>query len=147
MNGELFRILLVEDNAADIYLFRKALVKAEVPFELIVIEDGADALAFVRGEGKYAGRPVPDLAVLDLNLPKYEGTEVLAAMRETETLANVPVVITSSSPSPRDRAKVELFHVERYITKPPDLEDFLKIGGVLKEVLLAGKARRPPQRA
>jgi len=142
MSVELFRILLVEDNAADTYLFRKALEEAELNFELTVIEDGAEALAFVRGEGDYAGRQSPDLAVLDLNLPKNEGTEVLAALRQSEDLANMPVVITSSSPSPRDRMRTEQLRVQRYIMKPVNLADFMQIGTVLKEVLLESKAKR-----
>ena len=117
-----YRILLVEDNGADAYLLRKALEKAGLTFDLIVIEDGAQALDFVRSEGKYAGREVPHLAVLDLNLPKNEGSEVLAALRQVPDVARVPVVITSSSSLPYDRTSAEQFGVERYIVKPTDLE-------------------------
>jgi CheY-like chemotaxis protein len=141
MTGDRVRILLVEDNAADVYLFRKALERADLNFELIVIEDGAEALAFARQDGPSAANPPPDLAVLDLNLPKNEGVEVLKAMRDNPRLANVPVVITSSSASTRERAAVEQLGVERYIAKPPDLDSFLEIGAVVKEVLLARRAR------
>jgi len=137
MRGDLVRILLVEDNAGDIYLFRKALESAELNFELIVIEDGAEALAFARQEGKYAGSPVPDLALLDLNLPKNEGIEVLRAMRHSSHLSKVPVVITSASASSHERAETERLGVERYVMKPPDLEDFLQIGTVVKAILLS----------
>jgi len=140
MSTQVFRILLVEDNAADAYLFRKALEGADLQFELAVIEDGAEALAYVRHEGKYAETPVPDLAVLDLNLPKNEGVEVLAAIRQNPEFANVPVVITSSSASPRDQARTCQLGAERYIMKPPDLHEFLKIGGVLKEILQRDQA-------
>jgi CheY-like chemotaxis protein len=109
---------------------------------LIVIEDGAEALAFARQDGPSAANLVPDLAVLDLNLPKNEGVEVLKAMRENPRLAHVPVVITSSSASTRERAAVEQLGVERYIAKPPDLDSFLEIGAVVKEVLLARRARQ-----
>ena len=145
MSGELFRILVVEDNTADVYLFRKALESAELNFELTVIEDGAEAIAFVLGEGKYAGSPAPALAVLDLNLPKNEGTEVLQAIRQSKHLANLPVVIMSSSASPSDRVKAEQLRVERFIVKPSNLEDFLKIGTVLKEVLLESRTRPSSQ--
>ena len=104
-DDEPVRILLVEDNTADVYLFRKALLGAELNFELTVIEDGGRAIAFVRGEGEYAGSPVPDLVVLDLSLPKNDGIQVLEAIRATKRFANVPVVITSSSPSPPARLK------------------------------------------
>jgi two-component system, chemotaxis family, response regulator Rcp1 len=137
MSGEMVRILLVEDNAGDVYLFRKALENAELNFELNVIEDGAEALAFARQEGKYAGSPVPDLALLDLNLPKNEGIEVLKAMRHNSHLSKVPVVITSTSATPRERADAERLGVQRYIMKPLDLESFLQIGTVLKEIILS----------
>jgi len=131
-----FRILLVEDNAADTYLLRRALKDAGLNVELTVIEDGAEALAFVRHEGKYAARPIPDLAVLDLNLPKLGGATVLHALRQNTDLCHVPVAIMTSSTGPREQVKAEELGDGRFITKPPDLEDFLKIGQVLKEMLL-----------
>jgi len=131
-----FQILLVEDNPGDIYLFRQALKGAGLNFELTVIEDGAEALAFAKRDGKYAGSPVPDLAVLDVNLPKIQGTEVLGAMRRNEELARVPVALMTSSATPGDQAISKEFNVTRYIMKPLDLEDFLQIGNVLKQLLL-----------
>jgi len=145
MNDDPFRILLVEDNIADIYMYRKALLGAELNFQLTVIEDGGTAIAFVRREGEYAGSPLPDLVVLDLSLPKNDGVQVLEAMRATTRFANVPVVMTSSSPSPPARLEEEHLQVVRYIMKPPDLEDFLQIGRTLKGILLhlqAGNAGR-----
>ena len=142
-DDEPVRILLVEDNTADVYLFRKALLGVELNFELTVIEDGGRAIAFVRGEGEYANSPVPDLAVLDLSLPKNDGIQVLEAIRATKRFANVPVVITSSSPAPPARLKEEHLQVARYIMKPPDLEDFLQIGRVLKGILLQSQAGNP----
>ena len=141
MELELFRVLLVEDNAGDIYLFRKALEGAGLNFALTVIEDGSQALALVRGEREYAGDPVPDLVVLDLNLPKHEGIEVLDAIELSRSFEGVPVVITSSSPWPPRLTESERLRVARYIPKPPDLNAFLAIGAELKEVLLEGKAR------
>jgi chemotaxis family two-component system response regulator Rcp1 len=129
------RILLVEDNEADVYLFRKALEAAKLQFELTVIPDGAEALAFVRREGKYSTSSVPDLVVLDLNLPKDGGIQVLRAIRERETFSNVPVAIVSSSASPQDRHETDKLGVDRYITKPPNLEEFLKIGQIFRELL------------
>lgn len=144
-DDEPFRILLVEDNTADVYLFRKALLAAELNFELMVIEDGGRAIEFVRGEGEYAGSPVPDLVVLDLSLPKNDGIQVLEAIRAAKRFADTPVVMTSSSPSPPARLQEEHLQLASYIMKPPDLEDFLQIGRVLKEILLqrqAGNAGR-----
>ena len=137
MRDEPMRILLVEDNVGDVYLFRKALVGADLNFELTVIEDGSLALDFIRGEGKYAGAPIPDLAVLDLNLPKNDGLQVLGAIRQNERFEKIPVVVTSSAatmpPLP------EQLRVARYIPKPADLEEFLQIGPVLKEIVIENR--------
>ena len=139
MTDERFEILLVEDNAADAYLFRKALETAELDFELTILTDGAEALAFIRREGPYAKVVAPDLVIMDLNLPKNDGAEILTALRRSEEFSNVPVVVTSSSSSPRDQEKVMQLGIERYIRKPPDLEDFLQIGPILKDILLKKK--------
>ena len=136
-NGAASIIVLVEDNPADVYLFRMALRNAGLDFELIVIEDGAEALAFARGEGKYAGAGTPDLAVLDLNLPKNGGVEVLKALRHNPHFSNVPIVVASSSASLRERTDAEKLGVNGYILKPADLDSFLHIGMILKEMLLA----------
>jgi two-component system, chemotaxis family, response regulator Rcp1 len=139
MDSKFFHILLVEDNAADVYLFEKALENAQLRFELTVIRDGAEALAFVRREGQYANSAAPDLAVLDLNLPKNGGLQVLRAIRESNDLARMPVAVVSSSASPQDLAKTHSLGVERHFTKPPDLEAFLQIGQIFKDMLLAHK--------
>lgn len=137
-----FRILLVEDNDADVYLFRKALAAADLKFELTVAQDGAEALAFVRREGT---RSVPDLVVLDLNLPKDGGIHVLKAIRESQSFYNVPVAVVSSSASPHDRAETSKLGVDRYISKPSDLEEFLKIGQIFKELLFTHSPREDTQ--
>lgn len=142
MTGEVFRILLVEDNEADVYLFRKALQSAGLEFELIVMDDGGKAIEFVRGEGEHAGRAIPDLAVIDLSLPKNDGVQVLEAIRADERFACTPVIVTSSSAMPPARLNERHLQVARYITKPPDLEEFLQIGSALKETLLQNRAQR-----
>ena len=134
------RILLVEDNPADVYLFRKALTEAGLDFELTVIEDGGSAIAFVRGDG--AGGPVPDLAVIDLSLPKDSGIQIVQELRARERFSAMPVVIASSSPEPPPSLQHEQLRIARYITKPPDLDDFLQIGVTLKEILLESRAGR-----
>ncbi len=131
-----FQILLVEDNPGDIYLLRQALKGAGLNFELTVIEDGAEALAFATRDGKYAGSPVPDLAIMDVNLPKVQGTEVLDAMRRNKELAHVPAALMTSAATVGDEALGKDLTVTRYIMKPLDLEDFLQIGHVLKQLLL-----------
>ncbi len=128
------RILLVEDNPADVDLMRLALLGAQLDCELTVLEDGAEALDFLRGL-EAIGASTPDLAVLDLNLPKIDGVEVLLAMRAHQSFSRVPVAVVTSSSSPRERAHIEQFGVGRYITKPADLDEFLMIGFTLKELL------------
>jgi len=128
--------LLVEDNAADIYLFQQALVRAGLTFDLTVIKDGGDALAFAKSDGKNCESRVPDLVVLDLNLPKIGGCEVLEALRQNADLSNLTVAVMTSSEASRDYEKCVELGVSRYITKPLELEDFLRIGEVVKQVLL-----------
>jgi chemotaxis family two-component system response regulator Rcp1 len=142
MSQPRFNILLVEDNAGDIYLFRKALKAAQVDFDLTLLEDGAQALAFVRGDGKYVNMAVPDLAVLDLNIPKNGGMQVLAALRQSPRLAVVPVIITSSSHSPVDQAETARLGIELYLKKPVNFEGFMEIGTIFREVLMR-KSGRP----
>jgi len=140
------RILVIEDNPADIELLRWALEGAGVICELTVIEDGGEALACIQHREKFVGSHMPDLAILDLNLPKYDGLEILEAMRADQDFASVPVAVLSSSSSPRDRSRMEAFNIGRYITKPPDLDEYLQIGFVLKE-LLEETHRLPQSRA
>jgi CheY-like chemotaxis protein len=124
-------LLIIEDNPGDVTLLGLALQQAEVRCDVSVIEDGGAALEFLKQE-----KPrIPDLVVLDLNLPKADGREVLYAMRSTEAFANVPVVIWTSSNAPHERAQLNALGVTRYLVKPPDLNEFLKLGGVIKDVL------------
>src|SRR5215469_1050084 len=117
------RVLVIEDNPADVELLRWALEGAQVDCDLTVLEDGGEALAFIQQRGKYAGRTPPDLAILDLNLPKYDGIELLEAMRAVADFDSTPVAVLSSSSSPRDRSRMEAYQIVKYITKPPDLDE------------------------
>lgn len=138
--AQTFKILLMEDNPADVYLFRESLKAAELKVDLTIIENGADGLAFARREDQYAEYPVPDLAVLDLNLPKIGGVPILEAMRQNKDLEGVPVFIMTSTSGPREKARAMELGIDRFITKPQDLEDFLKIGYLVKETLLKSAA-------
>ena len=137
MNGESrkARILVIEDNPADVALFRLALESADVECELTVIEDGAEALEFIRQLDNSLPSAIPSLTILDLNLPKTDGFEILQAMRAERVFAGVPVAVLSSSSSPRERARIDVFQVEQYITKPADLDEFMKIGQIVKSLL------------
>lgn len=133
--GQNAHILVIEDNPGDVYLLRLALTRAGVKCDLTIVPDGGEALALVRQEGKYAGVLAPDLIILDLNLPKSDGLEVLAAMRSSRAFAAAPVAILSSSSSARERAELQKYQVKRQIAKPPDLDEFMRIGEIVKEIL------------
>ena len=131
-----FRMLLIDDNDADVYLLQRALRKAGLNIEFTVLRDGAEGLAFARGEDESA--PRPDLVVLDLNLPKSGGAAVLRAMKGNPALALVPVVVMSSSASKAEQAVIAELGVVKYLTKPPDLAGFMKVGEMFRELLLHG---------
>lgn len=131
-----YRIFIAEDNPADVYLLRRALEQTGLSFDLTVVADGAEALQFVHAEGPYAAAPAPDLMILDLNLPKEEGVTVLAETRNNPRLEGVPVAVLTSSASPQDRKRTLEFHIAEYLVKPFDLSGFLKIGEIVKNLLL-----------
>jgi len=137
---EMARILLIEDNAADVDLMRYALDKEHFRYELRTLQDGAEALAFIRREGKYAHAAQPGLIVMDLHLPKNDGMEVLKELRGNAEFADLPVAVLSSSVSPEEKSEVAAFKATCYITKPGDLAEFLKVGKRIKQMALAGNA-------
>ncbi|NJK47519.1 response regulator [Candidatus Gracilibacteria bacterium] len=120
-------ILLVEDNPGDIQLTRIALEDNKMNINLSVAEDGVEALEFLKKEGKYANAPHPDLVLLDLNLPKKDGREVLAQMKADPVLKRIPVVILTTSQAEEDVLKAYNLCANCYITKPVDLDQFVKI--------------------
>jgi two-component system, chemotaxis family, response regulator Rcp1 len=120
-------VLLVEDSPGDVRLTREAFKDAKVHINLHVASDGAEAMAFLWREGKHANAPRPDLILLDLNLPKKDGREVLAEIKESPTLKSIPVVVLTTSASEEDILKSYQLHANCYITKPVDLDGFLKV--------------------
>ena len=120
-------ILLVEDNPGDVDLAREALEAGKVCNSLHVVSDGEAALAFLRQQGKFAGAPRPGLVLLDLNLPKLSGREVLAAIKEDADLRRIPVVILTTSKAEEDILRSYNLHANCYITKPIDLNQFFKV--------------------
>jgi CheY-like chemotaxis protein len=130
-----FHILVVEDNASDVDLLRLALEKEGIKYELTVIDDGGEALDLVRQRGKYSHAARPDLMLLDLSLPKNDGAEILEALRANPAFAGLKVAVLSSSSSPRDRARLERFGISRFVTKPADLDEYLKIGEIVRQLL------------
>jgi two-component system, chemotaxis family, response regulator Rcp1 len=120
-------VLLVEDSVGDVRLTREAFKDARVHINLHVAVDGDDAMAFLKRERQYANAPRPDLILLDLNLPKKDGREVLKEIKENPTLAIIPVVILTTSASEEDILRTYQLHANCYISKPVDLEGFLKV--------------------
>jgi two-component system, chemotaxis family, response regulator Rcp1 len=140
--GERFLIVLVEDNPADVYLWREALKTAELDFELLLLKDGGDAMTYIQREGRSVMSPLPDLVVLDLRLPKQDGSTVLEALRRNQRFDSVPIVVATSASAPAERTNAERLGVQRFLTKPIELELFLQMGMVLKDVLMqAGQER------
>jgi CheY-like chemotaxis protein len=120
-------ILLVEDNPGDARLTREALRDARVRNNLHVVSDGVEALAFLRRQGKHASAPLPDLILLDLNLPKKDGREVLGEIKNHDEFKHIPVVILTTSQAERDIVESYRLRANAYVTKPVDLEQFLKV--------------------
>jgi CheY-like chemotaxis protein len=120
-------VLLVEDSPGDVRLTREAFKDAKVHINMHVASDGAKAMAFLKREGEYASAPRPDLVLLDLNLPKKDGREVLAEIKEDPTLKTIPVVVLTTSASEADVLRSYQLHANCYITKPVGLEGFLTV--------------------
>jgi len=120
-------ILLVEDNPGDVRLTEEALKEGKVWNRLSVARDGVVALEFLRREGTFAGAPTPDLILLDLNLPRKDGREVLGEIKEDTKLRNIPVVILTTSKAEEDILRSYRLHANCYITKPVDLEQFMNV--------------------
>jgi CheY-like chemotaxis protein len=120
-------ILLVEDNPGDADLASEALDSSKMNNALHVVDDGEKAMAFLRREGPYSKAPRPDLILLDLNLPKKDGRQVLAEIKSAENLKRIPVVILTTSQAEEDVLKTYDLHANCYITKPIDLNQFLHV--------------------
>lgn len=120
-------VLLVEDNPGDVRLTREALKEGKVRNNLHVAPDGVEALAFLRREGKHEGATRPDLILLDLNLPRKGGREVLEEIKADPSLRSIPVVILSSSQAEQDILRAYDLHANCYVTKPVDLDQFITV--------------------
>jgi chemotaxis family two-component system response regulator Rcp1 len=123
----LIEVLLVEDSPGDVRLTREALKDAKMHISLNVVCDGTEAMAYLRREKTYTDAPRPDLILLDLNLPKKDGRDVLKEIKESEALKSIPVVILTTSASPADIERSYKLHANCYITKPVDLQGFIKV--------------------
>jgi len=121
------QILLIEDSLTDRLLTLEALDHARVPNRVSAVDDGADALAFLRREGTFHDAPRPDLILLDLNMPRKDGREVLAEIKADPELQSIPVIVFSSSAAPADVKTAYGLHANCYLTKPVNFEDFARV--------------------
>ncbi len=120
-------ILLVEDSPGDIRLIKESLNEGKLRYELHVVMDGEEAMDFLRRQGKYSEALRPDLILLDLNLPRKDGREVLAEVKSDSELRNIPTVVLTTSDSEQDILMTYKHHANCYITKPVNLEQFIKV--------------------
>ena len=127
MTSHAIEILLVEDNPGDARLTLEAFQEGRVINKLTVVTDGVEALNYLRRQGPYAGAPAPDLILLDLNLPKMDGRQVLAEIKADPELKTIPVVVLTTSASQDDIARAYGSHANCYIRKPVDLDQFLRV--------------------
>ncbi len=127
LSGKVIDILLVEDNPGDVRLAEEALKESKVRNKLYVVEDGVEAMAFLRQQGAYAKVPRPDLILLDLNLPRKGGREVLAEIKTDEDLKRIPVVVLTVSKAEEDVVRCYNHHANCYITKPLDFNQFMEV--------------------
>ena len=126
-DGQAINILLVEDNPGDVRLTVEALKEGKVHNRLHIAKDGMEAMEFLNREGEYSDVPRPDLILLDLNLPKKDGHEVLAEIKEDPLLKRIPVVVFTGSKAGEDVLKTYNLHANCYITKPVDWEHFITV--------------------
>jgi len=146
MKLDTVNVLLVEDDPGDVLLVREALAEGEVPNRLEVVSDGVEAMRYVRREGGYADRARPDLILLDLNLPRKSGAEVLAEIKRDDSLATIPVVVLTTSEAEEDVMGAYRDHANAYVTKPVDFARFRDIVTRIDE-FFAGVAQLPPHPA
>lgn len=134
------RILVIEDNGSDVLLLERALKERDLRFELVHLPSGVEALAFIRRQGAYAQTVIPNLILVDLNLSKYTGEDILREIRGARHLRGVPVCVWSSSRSRRDEALLKDLGISRFITKPSGLDQFMEIGKILTDLLAGSEA-------
>ncbi|WP_309569584.1 response regulator [Deinococcus sp.] len=143
MNG--IEILLVEDNPADVMLTREAFEEADFPHHLHHARDGVDALMFLRREGKHAGAVRPDVILMDLNMPRMSGLEVLDILKVDDTLRSIPVIVLTTSRAETDIWRSYDLHANAYIPKPVSIGEFVDVVRILGNFWFQ-KAALPPRR-
>ena len=126
-DADVVEVLLIEDDPGDVLMTREAFEENKVANRLTVMSDGVAAMSYLRQEGVHADAPTPDLVLLDLNLPRMDGREVLAAMKSDEVLRRIPVVVLTTSEAEEDVLRSYYLHANAYVTKPVDFERFIDV--------------------
>jgi CheY-like chemotaxis protein len=144
VNADLVSVLLVEDDPGDVLLIREAFAGHKIGNRLTIVSDGVEAMKYVRGEGEYSGRERPDLILLDLNLPRKSGAEVLAEIKTDPELSTIPVVVLTTSQSEQDVLSSYRMHANAYITKPVDFDRFGEIVHQIDDFFI-GIVKLPPK--
>jgi CheY-like chemotaxis protein len=148
MSGRPYTILIAEDSKADLFLIREAIHTARIDATLHIVEDGHQAVLFIDAADADADAPRPDLVLLDINLPKKNGTEVLRHLRNSGCCKDAPVLIVSSSDSARDRDTAKSLGFSGYFRKPSVYAEFLKLGPIIRDLLTtAGKTEPATEQA
>ncbi len=142
--SRVIQILLVEDSPSDVRLTKEAFSDCHFPIHLSVVHDGVDAIRFLRREGPFAEAPHADIILLDLNLPRKSGREVLADIKEDPDLKRIPVVVLTTSENEKDIWATYDLHANAYITKPVDLSEFVTVIRTFEDFWLA-QVKLPPQ--
>lgn len=153
MNADLISVLLVDDDPGDVLLVREAFQDHKVGNLLSVVSDGVEAVEYVRAQGSYSDASRPDLILLDLNLPRKSGIEVLQEIKSDPALSTIPVVVLTTSEAEEDILRAYKLHANAYITKPVDFEQFARIVHQIDEFFIGlvklppppGRARRPSE--
>lgn len=143
-SGKVIDVLLVEDDPGDVLMTREAFEDNKVVNRLQVVSDGVSALTFLRKEGEFADAPTPDLVLLDLNLPRMDGREVLEAMKSDDALRSIPVVVLTTSEAEEDVVRSYSLHANAYVTKPVDFDRFIEVVRQIDEFFV--EVVRLPQR-
>ena len=140
----LIEVLLVEDDPGDVLLTREAFEHQKVANRLHIVNNGEDAISFLRKQGQYTDAPDPDLVLLDLNLPGMHGREVLAAVKEDPKLQTIPVVVLTTSEAEEDVLRSYQLHANAYVTKPVDFDRFVRVVKQIDEFFIS-VVRLPPK--
>ena len=131
----MLQILLAEDNLGDVIIVQEALQEHEIECDLHVVRDGSEAIEFVNRIGQAHGTPCPNLLLLDMNLPKVDGPQILSLLRNHPPCRYIPVIVVSSSDSEKDRAKMAELGISYYFRKPLDYSAFLELGAIVRRIL------------